>query len=102
MPTIRQQIIDLLTEESYDVRELSQALRISEKEVASHLPHVNKSVASQKRKLQVIPATCAPPPTSPPTTAPSRSPPSRNRAASPRPNCRKAILDSSVPTESAF
>lgn len=59
MPTIRQQIIDLLTEKSYDVRELSQALRISEKEVASHLPHVNKSVASQKRKLQVIPATCA-------------------------------------------
>ncbi len=59
MPTIRQQIIDLLTQESHDVRELSQALRISEKEVASHLDHVNKSVASQKRKLQVYPATCA-------------------------------------------
>ncbi|MFW5640725.1 MAG: transcriptional regulator [Thermodesulfobacteriota bacterium] len=59
MATIRQQIIDLLTQESYDVRELSQALRISEKEVASHLDHVNKSVASQKRKLQVNPATCA-------------------------------------------
>ena len=35
MPTIRQQIIDLLIQEIHDVRELSQALRISEKEVAS-------------------------------------------------------------------
>jgi transcriptional regulator len=58
MPTIRQQMIDLLLQETHDVREISQALGISEKEVNTHLPHIDKSVASQNRKLQVSPATC--------------------------------------------
>lgn len=59
MPTIRQQIIDLLSRDACDVRELSQALHISEKDVNAHLPHIHKSVTSQNRKLEVIPASCS-------------------------------------------
>ena len=39
MKTIRQQIIDLLTDEEMGVRNLSQVLKIKEKEVLEHLPN---------------------------------------------------------------
>jgi len=39
-------------------RELSQALGIREKEVVQHLVHVEKTVASQKKKLVIIPFQC--------------------------------------------
>ncbi len=58
MYTIRQQIIALLTEEERGARDISQILRIREKEVYDHLGHIERSVASQDRKLQVIPARC--------------------------------------------
>ena len=41
-----------------DVRDLSQALRISEKEVKFHLPHIARSVAARKARLEVVPARC--------------------------------------------
>lgn len=41
-----------------DLRDLSQALRISEKEVKDHLPHIAKSVSAHKDRLTVIPARC--------------------------------------------
>jgi hypothetical protein len=55
--TIRQQIIQLLTEETLSARDLSQALRISEREVYGHLAHVAQSVASDQ-KLVIEPAVC--------------------------------------------
>lgn len=56
--TIRQRIIDLLSEDEMNARELSQAIGIKEKEVYAHLPHVARSTAAQRKKLVVRPARC--------------------------------------------
>ena len=58
MLTIRQQLIALLSEGEYGVRDLSQMLGIPEKEVYPHLSHIARSVASKKRKLKIEPARC--------------------------------------------
>jgi predicted Zn-ribbon and HTH transcriptional regulator len=58
MPTIRQQIIDLLSEQEMTARDLSQALSIMEKEVYSHLEHIDRSIARQQKKLVVVPFAC--------------------------------------------
>lgn len=58
MHTIRQQIIMLLTEEERGARDLSQILRIREKEVYDHLTHIDLSLAAQNKKLVVTPARC--------------------------------------------
>ena len=58
MKTIRQQMIDILQANPMDRRDLSQELRISEKDVDGHLPHVAKSVAAQGMTWQVTPAYC--------------------------------------------
>jgi len=56
--TIRQQIIELLIEQEMSARELSQAVRIREKEVYEHLLHVARSVNTRKRKLVITPSNC--------------------------------------------
>ncbi|MBW1814888.1 MAG: transcriptional regulator [Deltaproteobacteria bacterium] len=58
MKTIRQQMIDLLEEEEMGVRDLSQALKIKEKEVLEHLPHIERSLKSMKKKIAIIPSNC--------------------------------------------
>jgi hypothetical protein len=58
MPTIRQQIIDLLEERECSALNVSQILRIREKDVYEHLTHIRKSVAAQHGKLIVVPARC--------------------------------------------
>ncbi|MCP4631267.1 MAG: transcriptional regulator [bacterium] len=58
MPTIRQQIIELLTDEQMDARELSQAVGIKEKEVYDHLTHIARSVAAMGSKLTIRPSEC--------------------------------------------
>lgn len=58
METIRRQLITLLSETALSVKELSQAIRASEKEIGAHLPHVRKTVLSQKRRFVVNPAAC--------------------------------------------
>jgi predicted Zn-ribbon and HTH transcriptional regulator len=58
MKTIRQQMISLLKMAPMDLRDLSQALRISEKEVKSHLPHIAKTLSARNDRLKVIPARC--------------------------------------------
>ena len=58
MPTIRQQIIILLEAETGDARMISQRLRLSEKEVYNHIPHIRKTVASMGKLLIVTPARC--------------------------------------------
>ena len=58
MPTIRQEIIDLLSQYEMDARELSQALGIREKEVYDHLAHVGRSVKAEKKKLIIHPSRC--------------------------------------------
>lgn len=58
METIRQQMIDLLSKEAMSAIELSQELRIAEKEVYAHLPHIARSVAMQGEKLIIQPSRC--------------------------------------------
>jgi transcriptional regulator len=58
MKTIRQQIIDLLSEVEMNAIELSQDLGIREKEVYEQLPHIARSVASQGKKLVIEPSRC--------------------------------------------
>ena len=58
MKTIRQQMIDLLTEEEMGIRALSQVLKIKEKEVLEHLPHIERSVKSLNKKIIFTPSSC--------------------------------------------
>ena len=58
MPTIRQRIIELLEGEELGAREISQTVRISEKEVYEHLDHVARSLKGQGRKLILQPSEC--------------------------------------------
>jgi predicted Zn-ribbon and HTH transcriptional regulator len=51
-------MIAALKEAPHDMRDISQALRISEKEVKHHLPHIAKSVLARHHRLSVIPARC--------------------------------------------
>ena len=58
METIRQQIIDLLNKTKMSAIELSQELRIAEKEVYTHLPHIARSVAMRGKRLIIQPSRC--------------------------------------------
>ncbi len=58
MPTIRQQIIDLLAEAEMTALDLSKALSVREKEVYDHLSHAARSASAQGRKLVVAPPRC--------------------------------------------
>ncbi|MGD8296777.1 MAG: transcriptional regulator [Desulfobacterales bacterium] len=58
MQTVRQQIIELLTEGEMDAREISQAAGIKEKEAIEHLSHVARTLAVQGKKLAIRPAEC--------------------------------------------
>jgi len=58
MSTIRQQMIDLLSEQELNARELSTALSIMEKEVYTHLEHIDRTISRQGGKLEIDPFTC--------------------------------------------
>jgi transcriptional regulator len=58
MGTLRQQIIGLLTQAPMTALDISQAVRVSEKDVYRHLVHIQKTVAGQKRKLSFTPCSC--------------------------------------------
>jgi predicted Zn-ribbon and HTH transcriptional regulator len=58
MPTIRQQIIELLTDAEMDARQISGAVGIKEKEVYDHLNHIARSLAARGNKLTVRPSEC--------------------------------------------
>ena len=58
MLTIRQEIINLLSQNEMDARELSQELGIREKEVYDHLAHVGRTVKADKKKLIIHPSRC--------------------------------------------
>ena len=56
--TIRQQMVAVLKEGEWDVQGLSQALRISEKDVIAHLPHVRRSLMAGGDQLVIRAALC--------------------------------------------
>jgi hypothetical protein len=58
MTTIRQEIMALLSEAEYGANDISKIIRISEKEVYTHLEHINRSLKSQKMRLTITPAVC--------------------------------------------
>jgi len=55
--TIRQEISELLTEKRLTAREISQALRIMERDVIKHLEHIQRYV-SRKGRLHIEPSIC--------------------------------------------
>ncbi len=56
--TARKEIVSFLKEQTLSVKEISGYVRIPEKEVYAHLDHIKKSIARDKLKLVVEPATC--------------------------------------------
>ena len=58
METIRQQVIRILQDGFFDVRQLSQELSIMEKEVYNHLEHIQLTLESLNKKLVIKPASC--------------------------------------------
>ncbi len=56
--TIRKQLIELMSEHPRGVRELSQAVHITEKEVYGHLQHIDRTLRSSGKRLIVTPAEC--------------------------------------------
>ncbi len=58
METIRQQIIECLSNHAMRAIDISQALGIMEKEVYNHLPHIARSVAKSSKKLIIHPSEC--------------------------------------------
>ena len=56
--TTRQQIVELLSRQALDARGLSQQVSISEREVYSHLPHIDRSLKTGNRRLLIHPAIC--------------------------------------------
>ena len=58
MKTTRQLIAEILKENTLSAAELSQELRIKEKEVYEHLPHVSRSAAAQGKRLVINPSEC--------------------------------------------
>jgi len=56
--TIRQRLIDLLESGPFRVQELSQALRISEREVRSHLEHAAHTLKARGERLTIAPFAC--------------------------------------------
>lgn len=57
--TVRQRIIELLTDTRLSSYQLAQRLGIAERQVEEHLPHIVKSLARDRmRRFVLEPATC--------------------------------------------
>lgn len=56
--TVRQKIMEIVSDHELTAREISQTIGIREKEVYTHLPHIARSTAAHNRKLIVQPARC--------------------------------------------
>lgn len=55
---IRRQLIELLSNTTCGVRELSQELHQSEKEIYEHLQHVERSLKAGGKRLVIEPPVC--------------------------------------------
>lgn len=56
--SLRQQIIDLLSEQELNDLEISHAVSIREKEVPGHLEHIIRTLDKGGKKLHITPYTC--------------------------------------------
>jgi predicted Zn-ribbon and HTH transcriptional regulator len=56
--TVRQKIVDLISNQKLDAREISREVGIREKEVYEHLVHIAKSLATKGKALLIEPSRC--------------------------------------------
>ncbi|PLX49758.1 MAG: transcriptional regulator [Desulfobulbaceae bacterium] len=56
--SLRQQIMDLLGQEEMNSLQISQAVGVAEKDVASHLEHISRTLARTARTLSIEPPAC--------------------------------------------
>ncbi len=56
--TIRRYIAALLEEGTYSAKELSNIIRIPERDICDHLEHLHRTLGKGDRRLAVIPAAC--------------------------------------------
>jgi hypothetical protein len=56
--TVRKNIISVLEEQSLTAREVSGAVKISEKAVYEHLQHIQKTVSRRGLRLIITPSEC--------------------------------------------
>ncbi|MDI6797111.1 MAG: ArsR family transcriptional regulator [Desulfatibacillaceae bacterium] len=56
--TLRRRIEEILENGPATIRDISRLAGMSEKDVSSHLPHVDKSLAARGRKLAISPYSC--------------------------------------------
>ena len=56
--TVRHEIVKALGDGPRSARELSAAVRISEKEVSGHLEHIKKTIMPSGKHLIITPAEC--------------------------------------------
>ena len=58
LDTTRKAIIAVLEQSPCTARDISAAVRISEREVSGHLEHIRKSLLPSIRHLKIVPAEC--------------------------------------------
>ena len=58
MKTLRQEMIALLESGLMSARDLSRSLGIQEKDVYSHLTHIERTVSAQGKTLAIMPSRC--------------------------------------------
>ena len=56
--TIRKRIVAVLKEQMLSAKDVSGIVRISEKDVYEHLPHIQKSIQKDGGRLLITPAEC--------------------------------------------
>jgi len=56
--TIRRYIMALLEEGTYSAKELSNIIRIPEKDICDHLEHLQRTFGKSRMRLDVVPAEC--------------------------------------------
>ena len=58
MPTVRQQIIEILKQDELNAIDISRMVSVREKEVYEHLSHISRSLKAKSQKLLIVPYCC--------------------------------------------
>jgi transcriptional regulator len=56
--TIRRHIVSLLEDNALSAKDISLYLRIQERDVSSHLEHIQKTLNKNNQHLKIVPAQC--------------------------------------------
>ena len=58
LETVRQEIISAIAGRALSIKDISAAVKISEKEICAHLRHIGRTVNSRGQRLVITPAEC--------------------------------------------